>query len=189
MSCNADFAEKRAIGRQGERVVEGWLQARGWWVIPSYDWSGENGDKAPRMYSNSGRIVLPDLDTCKDGMRRWVEVKAYDHSPWNRKHKCNTHGIKRRHYFDYGRVHEQTGSEVWLAVIEQAMEAYDGDRVDTGVILLKTLFPSSDGYLPCQCKACAAGQFAFCAAPQSDMVYFKREWFKEITDAARSHVA
>lgn len=34
-------------GRSGELIVARWFQERGWYVIPSYDYSGEDGNKAP----------------------------------------------------------------------------------------------------------------------------------------------
>ena len=52
------------------------LQARGWHVIPSYDYSGEDGCKAPRMQGVDSWFTLPDLDIARNGKRFWVEVKA-----------------------------------------------------------------------------------------------------------------
>jgi len=39
-------------GHEGELIVSGELKRRGWFVIPSYDYSGKDDDKAPRMHGS-----------------------------------------------------------------------------------------------------------------------------------------
>jgi hypothetical protein len=36
-------------GRTGERMIASLLQRDGWFILPSYDYSGEDGDKPPRL--------------------------------------------------------------------------------------------------------------------------------------------
>lgn len=116
------FRETEAFlrGRAGEQRVVRWLQMRSWYVIPSYDYSGESGDKAPRMQGVEDGIrsafPVPDLDVCRRGTRRWVEVKTKEASDWTFKTRRFEHGIE--HYDDYVRVAAETGTEAWLAVYE-----------------------------------------------------------------------
>ena len=63
-------------GQSGERVVAGILMNRGWFVVPSYDYSGEDGNKAPKMQGADLSLVIPDLDIARGGDRRWIEVKT-----------------------------------------------------------------------------------------------------------------
>src|SRR5690606_40649353 len=78
MRVGAAFREKEEFrrGRNGERLVAELLQSRGWYVIPSYDYSGEDGDKPPRLQGAVDAFPLPDLDVARDGQRRWAEVKT-----------------------------------------------------------------------------------------------------------------
>jgi len=112
-------------GRAAEQRVAHWLQERGWFVIPSYDYSGEDGNKAPRLQGLRAGHAVPDLDTARDGKRQWVEVKAKEraniwrsYEPWKR---LNTpeHGVDHSNYLDYLEVKRITGDEVWIAVYEE----------------------------------------------------------------------
>lgn len=114
-------------GRNGEQRVAAWLQERGWYVIPSYDFSGEDGDKAPKMQGLRERIVIPDLDVSRGGVRRWVEVKTKEKPDFTYTTQTWDHGIE--HYDDYLRVQEETGSEAWLAIYETS----------TGELLMQSL--------------------------------------------------
>lgn len=113
-------------GRAGEQTVVRWLQERGWYVIPSYDYSGGNGDKAPRLQGIRDRFPVPDLDVARGGNRRWVEVKTKQSADWTRKTRQWEHGIE--HYDDYVRVAEETGTEAWLAIFE----------LDSGALLVQS---------------------------------------------------
>lgn len=106
-------------GHNGERRVAQLLKERGWYVIPSYDYSGEDGDKAPKLEGLRDGFPVPDLDIAKDGERRWAEVKTKTAASYTRVTGRLEHGIPKRHYWAYKRVQEITGSEVWLFIYEE----------------------------------------------------------------------
>src|SRR5260221_11628366 len=56
-------------GRNGERIVASILMRSGWLVVPSYDYSGEDNNQAPRMAGDGAVLVIPDPDACKRGRR------------------------------------------------------------------------------------------------------------------------
>jgi hypothetical protein len=94
-------------------------------VIPSYDYSGDDGNKAPRLQGKINSIVIPDLDISRGGARRWAEVKTKSAATYTRITRRLEHGIPLRHWKDYQRVQEITGCEVWLYIYEE----------DTGQVL------------------------------------------------------
>lgn len=104
------------LGRTGEQMVAAWLQERGWYVIPSYDYSGSERDKAPKLRGVTDGFPVPDLDVARSGTRRWVEVKTKTKATEYRKTGSLDHGIE--HYDDYVRVAAETGTEAWLAIFE-----------------------------------------------------------------------
>jgi len=112
-------------GRAAELLVARWLQERGWYVIPSYDYAGDERDKAPRLQGLRRGHAVPDLDTACDGCRRWVEVKSKERAnvwrspqPWGRPNTPE-HGIDHVNYLDYLDVKRITGDEVWIAIYEE----------------------------------------------------------------------
>jgi hypothetical protein len=107
-----------ARGRAGEQVVAAWLQERGWYVIPSYDYCGEDGNKAPKLMGLRTSYPVPDLDVARNGVRRWVEVKTKTAASLFRKTNSLDHGIEHRLYESYLRVAAETGTECWIAVYE-----------------------------------------------------------------------
>jgi hypothetical protein len=104
------------LGRNGEQLVVAWLTQRGWFVIPSYDYSGTERDKAPKLQGLGEGFPVPDLDVCRAGDRRWIEVKTKSAPDFTRKTGRFEHGIE--HYDDYLRVAFETGTEAWLAIFE-----------------------------------------------------------------------
>lgn len=106
-------------GRSGERLVASIVQSRGWFVISSYDYSGEDDNKPPRMQGASAAMAIPDLDLARSGQRRWAEVKTKKSATLHRKTARWEHGIGLRLFNDYRRVEEETGTEVWLFVFEE----------------------------------------------------------------------
>lgn len=107
-------------GRTGERLVAELLQQRGWFVLPSYDYSGDDGNKAPRLQGLEIAYVVPDLDVCKNGVRRWVEVKTKWKADYTRITRRDEHGFDLLHYHHYRAVRDKTGCEVWICVYEES---------------------------------------------------------------------
>lgn len=112
-----------ARGRQGEIDVAAWLQARGWYVVPSYDYSGAEGNKPPRLQGRIAGYAIPDLDVSKDGQRIWVEVKSKREPTLHRMTGTLEHGISLRLWRHYQQVQSITGSQVWLFVLEELKRA------------------------------------------------------------------
>lgn len=134
-------------GHVGEVLVSQILQSRGWYIVPSYDYSGSD-DKAPRMQGQKLCYILPDLDVSKQGEERaWVEVKTKEEAVEYRKTHTLRHGISLKHYKHYQEVEKISGCAVYLAVYEiktgdvlmaklsslaKHVQIYEGDKMDYG---------------------------------------------------------
>lgn len=144
-----DFRDRPEFlrGRSGERAVADWLQDRGWWIVPSYDYSGEEDNKAPRLQGAACGLVIPDLDISKQGKRLWAEVKTKAAATFYRKLNRDEHGINRRLWRHYHQVQDITGTHVWIFVVEEStqmllaealdvldqdMREYNGDKMGRG---------------------------------------------------------
>lgn len=106
-------------GRAGEITVAGWLKARGWFVVPSYDYNGQDGKKAPRLQGLVSGYAIPDLDIARQGKRIWVEVKVKAGPTYHRITGVFEHGISARLHDHYQQVEGITGTPVWLFVLEE----------------------------------------------------------------------
>lgn len=113
------FKEKFDFGKIAEKEVEEAFYSKGFHVIRSYDYQGEENN-SPRMFAleTKDNLILPDLDVSKDGKRIWVECKHYTATPFNRTYGINVHGIKKRHYKHYLKVQKITGNIVYLIIKE-----------------------------------------------------------------------
>lgn len=111
--------EAWAKGDKGQKLVARLLQEAGWYVLPSYDYSGQDENKAPRLEGQHETFVIPDLDIAMAGTRRWIEVKTKKQATWTRITQRLEHGFSRRHWLHYQHVQEITGAEVWLCVYEE----------------------------------------------------------------------
>jgi len=160
------FTASIARGRIAEHIVARWLRDRGWSIVPSYDYTGSDGGKAPRMTGRDRSHVIPDLDVARSGTRMWCEVKAYQRAVINRQHQLLVHGIKGAHYHDYLSVERETGTRVYIMIIE----------LDSGVLLGAPLATLTTW--PCLCEGCRSGRF--CRAPISRGVYWSREQMVEV---------
>lgn len=156
----------------GEMIVAAWLKFRGNGIIPSYDYTGTNGDKAPRLVFQSGGLVIPDLDVCHNGNRAWFEVKTYHGPAENKRHNCLVHGVEKRLYDDYLKVEKETGSTVYIVILEYK----SGELLIARLRKIETLWP-------CQCSACAANKPQRCQGigikrgiywPRSEMVLWHK---------------
>lgn len=117
-------------GRTGEQIIAEQVRARGWHVIPSYDYNGED-DHAPRMEGpvRAVQYILPDLDVCRRGDRRWAEIKTKHAASMGRISGELEHGIPLRHLRNYQAVQRESGAPVWLFIYEES----------TGLILYQKL--------------------------------------------------
>jgi hypothetical protein len=106
-------------GRAAEERVSAWLQVRGWYVIPSYDYAGDDRDKAPRLQGFKIGHPIPDLDISKTGTRIWLEVKSKSRTIFWRKTQKHQHGIDLRLLEHYQLVEKITGSPCWIAIYEE----------------------------------------------------------------------
>lgn len=116
-------SEKFIKGQSGELQVAGLLQARGWYIIPSYDYSGDAGNKAPRLQGQRLSFVVPDLNIAREGKRLWAEVKTKAAATFTHITRQLEHGIPTRHLQDYLKIQEITGCEVWLFIFEEDTRA------------------------------------------------------------------
>lgn len=133
-------------GREGEQRVAAWLQARGWYIIPAYDYGGPDGDFAPKLQGSHDGIVLPDLGMTRNGQLKWAEVKAKWAPTFTVKTQTVDHGIGYRSWRHYLRFQLETGCHVWLFILEESTQTllaesleqlgegrhYDGDEMDPG---------------------------------------------------------
>ena len=122
-------------GRAGEHIVAKWFRARGWHVTPSYDYSGEGGNQAPRMSSAFSAYILPDLDVAGDGRRMWIEVKTKAEPTLHRITNTLEHGIPMRLFKEYKAIELVTGAEVYLVIYEEC----------SGELLFRPIGTKADG--------------------------------------------
>lgn len=145
-------------GQSGERLVAGILKAKGCFIVPSYDYSGEDGNKAPKMEGECAGYVIPDLDVARGGNRYWVEVKTKWTATLHRKSGKVEHGISLRHLDHYRQVQKISGCPVFLSVYEE----------QTGIILIAKLDSLGDPRIYDGSKMGRAG-----------MAFWPREKFSE----------
>jgi len=123
-------------GRAGELAVAEWLKRRECYVIPSYDFAGEDGNKSPKLQGLWRGHPVPDLDVSRDGNRFWVEVKTKKEAVLWRKTNELRHGIERRLLEHYRTVEAISGCPCWLFVFEES----------TGALLAQKLSALGDGH-------------------------------------------
>jgi hypothetical protein len=126
-----NFQQSLEMGRTGERQIATALESSGWWVIPSYDYTGRDGDKAPKMRRLHDCVVVPDLDCCRNGERVWVEVKTKSEIGHCRMLKnLETHGIDLKHWISYRKIQGETGCRVFLVIRELCTGKNLGASID-----------------------------------------------------------
>lgn len=141
------FAHKLAEGRMWEMSVAHSLKQRGYYVVPSYDYSGGE-NKSPKLQGSLAEYVIPDLDTANSGKRYWIEIKSKNNSgTLHRKTGVVEHGFNQRHFDHYCKVQEITGTPVHVYVVEiptkvvlsqsldnliEVKRPYNGDQMGPG---------------------------------------------------------
>ena len=112
------------LGRRCEIALSKSLKQREWYIIPSYDYTGKDQAKAPRLEGRLKGFVVPDLDVSRAGRRFWIECKYKSRpNPWRMHGGRLYHGLDTRHVNDYLRVQEITGCRVRICILERAGRA------------------------------------------------------------------
>lgn len=124
-------------GRRGEQIVADWLKRRECYIIPSYDYAGEDGDKAPKLAGLWRGHPVPDLDCARNGNRFWVEVKTKKEAVlWRRDNELR-HGIETRLLEHYQTVESISGCPCYLFIFEES----------TGCLIAETLMNLGKPYI------------------------------------------
>lgn len=107
-------------GQRGEIVVATALKRAGYRIVMAADYSGPNGNHAPRLEGIEGfAAILADLDVIGRG-RRWVEVKTKDGPvKWGGWHGAEIHGYDLPHRDHYLQLQAETATAVWIFVYEE----------------------------------------------------------------------
>jgi hypothetical protein len=120
MPHDDDFRRNLALGRSWELALGSWLRARKWFLLPAYDFSGADGDKAPKLAGHGERVAVPDLLAFKGDARAWVEVKYRQHAVEYRKlREMRTGLVPRRLWDNYLRTQQITGIPVWMVFVQE----------------------------------------------------------------------
>ena len=77
-------------GDAGELIVAEFLKRRGWYINATADFSGVNGDKAPKLTGMNAGLVIPDIDA------------------------------STRHFLHYQEVEQITGSTAYVVIYEES---------------------------------------------------------------------
>lgn len=136
---DSEKRERFAFARTIELAVASHLMTKGWSILPVYDCSGQQDDKAPRLhaFSASDSVVLPDLLLARGGLMRWVEVKFKTEAP---KTHCTGYyetGISVRHWEHYHRAEKESGAVVFISFAHQTEDVVTCNSLRE----LRTLWP------------------------------------------------
>lgn len=125
-----DFLDAVARARVIERMVSEWLQARGWLILPVYDYSGLAENKAPKLLSKKLSLVTPDLLGARNGESRWVEVKWKSRADFTRMSQRMETGVDARLWNNYLLVQKETGIPVWIAFVHELENEIRAEHID-----------------------------------------------------------
>lgn len=104
-------------GRTGEDIVIDYLEQNGWGCVNTSRASGEGPALLTQIDDD---LIIQDLLASRNGVCRWVEVKAkppYDPTEKNIDDVLQQ-GIEIRQWDDYLSVQEQTGLDSWAFIYE-----------------------------------------------------------------------
>lgn len=158
------FAEGLEFGRRGERLVETWLQSIGVATMPAYDFAAQG---APQIRRGTWRVPVPDILGMRRGRSFWFEVKTHEQPFENAKRRCLINGVKERLWSGYKQIALESGSPVFVLVLELntcELRCARVDQIETWA---------------CECRPCRSGATYACNGKQE--IYFKRD------DMARLH--
>jgi hypothetical protein len=140
---------KYEIGHESVVLVTKMLRARGWYIIPTEDFCGRDGEHAPMASAAMERIILPDLDIAMRGLRMWAEVKEKARPTFTILTGTSDHGMGLRKFRAYCHLQREYGSHIWIFLVElssqmvliesldhltttSAARQYTGDKMDIG---------------------------------------------------------
>lgn len=137
------FERKLALGRKWEMRMATWASSRGWYVLPTYDFSGASEDKAPKLLSpaDAEDLVVPDLQCICNGSMKWLEVKYKSNADLYRRGNYLVTGISQRLLRHYSEVEAQSPGPVVVAFVHGKECEVRGTNVRT---LLDTVAYRSD---------------------------------------------
>lgn len=127
-----DFRTKLDAAREWEVRLARWVRSRGWFVVPTYDFSGKGEDKAPKLLAPIGQrdLVLPDLQCFRNGELQWLECKWKARADRYRIGGYDVTGISKRLFDHYQQVQKATGARVVLAFLHEMEMEMRGDALD-----------------------------------------------------------
>jgi len=116
------FEDRLEHARRVEQDVAAWLMRRNWLVLPVYDYSGQQDDKAPKLQAARRRdsLVAPDLLAARGGAHLWFEVKWKAAATLHRKTDTLETGLNLRHWRDYVAIKRESGADVWIVFVHEA---------------------------------------------------------------------
>ncbi len=126
------FQQKRDEARHYEKALAAWFQHQfGAYILPTYDYSGLQDNKPPRLMGANDAFVIPDLLVTKSGRMTWVECKWKTHADLFRKTKTLCTGINARHWTHYQQVKKISGCDVVIMFLHIQEAEMRGDFIDT----------------------------------------------------------
>ncbi|MFC1835352.1 hypothetical protein ACFL2Q_11555 [Thermodesulfobacteriota bacterium] len=120
-SSDNPFQQQLEFGREVEKRVARWFMLRSFHVLPVYDYTELQENKAPKLtaYITSDSLVSPDLQLAKAGCPLWLEVKYKQRADWTRLTRRYETGISLRLWDDYCQVEEITGIPVAIVFVHE----------------------------------------------------------------------
>ena len=109
--------DKYDIGEVSERLVEYYLQRKGWYTSPART-RRTALNSAPLLVRGTEALIQPDIYACKNGKAIRAEVKQKSEAHWVRKRSQKEHGVPEKQLQHYQEVASMSGHHVHLFVFE-----------------------------------------------------------------------
>lgn len=113
MAFDKDSPEAR-LGRLGEIAVKRWALSQGWLVLDA----STMGTGATTFHCAGGKVIALDQLHLRQGVSRWVDIKAKLGPVLFQKEHVLRHGIDLRPWRHYLEIWRQSGSDAFLAIVE-----------------------------------------------------------------------
>jgi len=130
MPATSFFEAQRERSKVYEMQFGGYLRQRGYYVLPTYDYSGLGDKKAPALHGKNESLVIPDLLAWRDGRAVWFEIKLKEHADFNRVRQHAVTGFSLRHYRHYQRVKAETAAPVYIIFVHLAEQCIKYGELD-----------------------------------------------------------